>query len=198
MAAMRQPFYTAEEYLEFESAAEFKSEYVNGELLAMAGASLNHNLIALNAASELRAQLRRRDCITFMSDMRVKVEDTGLYAYPDVSVVCGEQRFERKRGETLLNPTVLIEVLSPSTEAFDRGAKFAHYRRIPSLMEYLLVSQTEVRVERYTRDADGWRMTEYTRLDEVLPLPCLGCELPLTLLYERVEFPAAPAPTPEP
>ncbi len=194
MAAMRYPFLSPDEYLERENAAGFKSEYVNGELLAMAGASQSHNRVAGNAYFDLRTRLQGKPCEPYGSDMRVKVEETDMYAYPDVSVVCGEQRFERKRGETLLNPTVLIEVLSPSTEAFDRGAKFAHYRRLLSLQAYVLISQTEVRVERFLREGEEWTLREYTCLTNTLRLPSLNLELPLTLLYERVTFPD-PEPT---
>src|SRR5919198_4874617 len=121
------PDYTPEEYLALERAARHKSEYVNGRIYALAGASRAHNLIVVNVSAELRAQLRGRPCETYASDMRVKVSQTGLYTYPDVVVVCGEPRFEDAQVDTLLNPTVIIEVLSESTESYDRGEKFAHY-----------------------------------------------------------------------
>ena len=127
--------YTPEQYLELERKAPYKNEFVNGHIYAMSGASRAHNLITGNTHREVSSQLRGRPCETYVSDMRVKVNTTGLYTYPDVVVVCGEIRFDDAQKDTLLNPTVLIEVLSPSTEAYDRGEKFAHYRRLASLQE---------------------------------------------------------------
>ena len=127
--------YTPEQYLELERKAPYKNEFVNGQIYAMPGASRAHNLITGNTHREVSSQLRGRPCETYVSDMRVKVNTTGLYTYPDVVVVCGEIRFDDAQKDTLLNPTVLIEVLSPSTEAYDRGEKFAHYRRLASLQE---------------------------------------------------------------
>src|SRR5207302_11009756 len=125
-----------------------------GEMFAMAGASEAHNLITINLSRELSVQLKNLPCRVYSGDMRVKVSDTGLYTYPDMVVVCGERQFEAERRDTLLNPTLIIEVLSPTTEAYDRGDKFAHYRRMESLREYVLIAQDRVRLERYTRDAD--------------------------------------------
>ena len=149
MPAMPKPLLTPEEYLARERRAETKSEYLRGEVFAMAGASRAHNLIASNAAGELRQQLRDRPCEVYPSDMRVKVSPSGLYTYPDVTVVCGEPQFEDAEVDTLLNPKVLVEVLSPSTADYDRGGKFTHYRRLPSLQEYVLISQDRPLVEHY-------------------------------------------------
>jgi Uma2 family endonuclease len=182
---------TPEEYLAREVVAEAKSEYRDGNPYAMAGASRAHNLIAGNTFAQLHARLSGRPCETYMSDMRVKVSRTRLYAYPDVVVVCGAPRFEENQGESLLNPTVLIEVLSPSTEAYDRGAKFTHYRRLDSLREYILIAQDHVHVEHYQRRGDQWLLTEFTTLDESLTLPVLDCQIPLREIYARVDFPAA-------
>src|ERR1044071_3578846 len=130
---------TEEEYLRLERAAEFKSEYFDGELFAMAGGTRAHSLISANLTGELRAVLKNTKWVTYNADLRIKTEATGLYTYPDVSIVCGEQRFLDNEQDTLLNPTVVVEVLSDSTEAYDRGKKFEHYRQVPSLREYLLV-----------------------------------------------------------
>ena len=135
MSAVPKPYLTPQEYLARERRAETKSEYLRGGVFAMSGASRNHNLVATNVAAELRQQLRDRDCEVHQSDMRVKISSTGLYTYPDVTVVCGEPEFEDEEVDTLLNPKVIVEVLSPSTADYDRGGKFTHYRRLPSLRE---------------------------------------------------------------
>jgi Uma2 family endonuclease len=180
---------TPEEYLAREAMAEARSEYRDGNTYAMAGASRAHNLIAGNTFAELHARLGGRLCETYMSDMRVKVSKTRLYAYPDVVVVCGTPRFEEDQGESLLNPTVLIEVLSPSTEAYDRGGKFTHYRRLDSLCEYILIAQDYVHVEHYERRGEQWLLTEFSGLDDSLSLPVLDCQIPLREIYARVDVP---------
>src|SRR5262249_52342736 len=134
-------YFTVEEYLKLEREASYKSEYLDGEIFAMAGASRRHNLISINAGSSLNAQLAERECEVYVSDMRVRVEATNLLTYPDVVVVCGEPRFHDEDADTLLNPTLIIEVLSKSTSRFDRGEKFEHYRAIESFVEYLLIAQ---------------------------------------------------------
>ena len=144
-------FYTPAEYLALEREADHKSEYLAGEIFALAGASEAHNTITLNFAAALHAQLRGRPCRVFANDLRVRVQASGLYTYPDVLALCGERRFEDAHRDTLLNPTLIGEVLSPSTEAYDRGKQFGHYRRLESLIDYLLIAQDEVRVEHYTR-----------------------------------------------
>ncbi|MCL4834851.1 MAG: Uma2 family endonuclease [Caldilineaceae bacterium] len=188
---------TPEEYLALERKAETRSEYVNGEIYAMAGASREHNLIALNLAAELRTQLRSRSCETYVSNMRVRVKATGLYTYPDVVVVCGRARFDDKELDTLVNPTVLAEVLSPSTEAYDRGGKFAHYRYLESLQEYVLIAQDRMQVEHFARRGSQWLLTAYNRPDEVLALPSIECALPLQEIYARVELAAEENPVRE-
>ncbi|HEX7240526.1 MAG TPA: Uma2 family endonuclease [Longimicrobiaceae bacterium] len=180
---------TPKEYLVRERAAQVRSEYVNGRTLAMAGASRRHNLIAGNVFAEVRARLKGRPCEVYASDMRVKVERTGLYAYPDVVAVCGEPRFEDAHVDTLTNPTLVVEVLSESTEARDRGEKFAHYRRLESLAEYVLVAQDRVRVERFAREGDTWVLTEISDPDGTLVLRSIGCAVPLREVYDRVDFP---------
>jgi Uma2 family endonuclease len=190
MSPLAQPRLTPEEYLALERQAKHRSEYVNGRVCAMAGASRAHNLIVGNTFSELRAQLRGRPCEAYVNDMRVKVSPTGLYTYPDVVALCGEPRFEDTQMDTLLNPNVIIEVLSDSTEGYDRGEKFAHYRRLQSLQEYVLIAQDKARVEHYARAGEHWMLTEVSSLEGVLTLASVGCAIPLHEIYERVEFPS--------
>lgn len=182
--------YTPEEYLALERKAETKSEYINGEIYAMAGASREHNYIAGDLFGELRSQLRGRNCKLFMSDMRVRVKPTGLYTYPDVVVVCGRPRFDDSQVDVLLNPTVIFEVLSDSTEAYDRGAKFAHYRYLDSLKEYVLVAQDRMQVDHYARMGNQWLLTAYSRPEETLELPSIECSIPLAEIYAQVELSA--------
>ncbi|MBI3909876.1 MAG: Uma2 family endonuclease [Armatimonadetes bacterium] len=191
MSAPARQRLTEQEYLAIERAAEWKSEFYDGEMFAMAGATREHNLITLNVAADLLRQLKGRPCEAYASDMRVKVEATGLYTYPDVVAVCGERRFADERQDTLLNPTLIIEVLFPSTEAYDRGEKFAHYRRLASLREYVLIAQDRPRVERFVRQEGGqeWVFTEASGLQETVPLSSIGCQLTLAEIYDRVEFP---------
>jgi Uma2 family endonuclease len=171
------------EYLARDNASTLKHEYVNGQMMAMAGASPRHNVIATNIAGELRTRLRDRRCRPTNSDQRVHVPDTGLYTYPDVTVICGEPETHPADRSTICNPRVIFEVLSTSTEAHDRGAKFSHYRRSASLAEYVLVSQNERLVEHFRRTEDGrWILSEY-RGGGSVELPSLGCSLPLDEIY---------------
>ena len=159
-------------------------------MLAMAGASEEHNLIAFNLAGELYTQLKGRHCKAYPSDMRVKIDPTGLYTYPDVVVVCGEANFADEQKDTLTNPTLLIEILSKSTEAYDRGEKFAQYRRLDSLKEYLLVAQDQYRIECFTRQANGqWLLSEAVGPDGLIQLESIDCTLALAEVYDKVEFP---------
>ncbi len=179
-----------EEYLAFERASEFKYEYFNGEIFAMTGAGVNHNRIASNIHYALRNQLNGRPCDVFLNDMRVKVQEIDKYTYPDVVVSCGDLELEDREFDTLLNPIVIIEILSNSTEIYDRGKKFAHYRLIPSLQEYVLVSQYHCQVEQFVRGDDGvWRLFEpYTEINESFKIEAVDCKLPLSDIYFRVEF----------
>jgi len=182
-------YISPEEYLRRERQAEYKSEYLNGEIFAMGGASEVHNLIAGNIFGELRQQLKERSCRVYISDMRVKVHSVGLYTYPDVVIVCGEPEFEDNEFDTLLNPTVLIEVLSKSTERYDRIAKTSYYRTIDSLAAHLLVAQDEIRLEQYSRQPDGqWLFSEYLTLDAVVDLASIECTLKLSDVYDRITF----------
>ncbi len=144
-------YINSEEYLEAERKAEFRSEYFDGEIFAMSGASRKHNIIVFNLSGILYRQLRNRNCEAYSSDMRVKVSSAGLYTYPDVAIVCGKPLFDDAHLDTLLNPAVIIEVLSESTEHYDRGGKFKNYRTLESLSDYLLIAQNTVSVEHYIR-----------------------------------------------
>jgi Uma2 family endonuclease len=168
-------------------------------MFAMVGAGEAHNVLVGNLVTGLNNQLRSRPCRVYPSDMRVRVSATGLYTYPDVVVVCGERRFLDERRDTLLNPSLLIEVLSPSTEAFDRGRKFEHYRSIESFGEYLLVASDRVHAELYTRQPDGrWLFTSTDRLEDSLDLESVGCRLALLDLYEKTDLPGFQPTTAEP
>ena len=183
-----QTYLTPEEYLAFERKATTKNEYLNGQIVAMSGASFVHNFITMNIANQLYNQLRGGECQVATSDMRVKVTQTESYFYPDVVVVCGKPLSEDNTFDTLLNPTVIVEMLSPSTETYDRGEKFAHYKRVESLKEYILVSQDRARVEHYLRQESKWLQNEFLKLDDVMPLISIECELPLQDIYTRIEF----------
>lgn len=182
--------YTPEEYLTLERASSTRSEYVNGRINAMTGASENHNQIAGNIYTQLRLLLRGKPCRAYMSEMRVKVSPTGLYTYPDVVAVCGERHREDSHFDTLLNPSLIVEVLSDSTEKYDRGEKFAHYRRLESLREYVLVAQNRVLVERYVRQGDLWVFSDISDPDGSLALNSVGCTIQMRDVYEMVEFPS--------
>jgi Uma2 family endonuclease len=187
MSSQPQRLLTPKEYLSLERQAEFKSEYFAGEVFAMAGASQRHNLIAANIIRILGAQLLERDCNVYPSDMRVKIPKINKYTYPDVVVACAEEQFEDENNDVLLNPVVIFEVLSDSTEAYDRGKKFEHYQSLESLREYVLISQDPYRVERYVRQDDRtWTYTEFHSADEVATLPTISCTLPLTDVYAKV------------
>ncbi len=184
-----QQLYTAEEYLALERKAEFKHEYISGEIVAMAGATREHILITGNIAQRLRNQLQGSPCETYSNEMRVRTTPSD-YVYPDVIVVCDEPKFEDNEFDTLLNPTVVIEVLSKSTEARDRGEKFSEYRGIASVKDVVFVSQYRMRVEHYVRQANGeWMLHEATLPSETITLESIGCTLTLAEIYERITFP---------
>lgn len=189
MSTVRKKLYSREEYLALERAATTRSEYLNGEIFAMAGGTRRHCRIAANLVARTDEQLRETPCEVFGSDMRVKISTSGLYTYPDVTIACGELLFDDRAGDTLLNPRVIFEILSDTTEAYDRGKKFDHYRQIPSLMEYVLVSQDEALVERFVRQADGaWSLTVFRGCEAVLELESVGCRLSLADTYFKVSF----------
>ena len=176
------------QYLAIERAAESKSEFYDGEMFAMAGGSRRHSLISSNLIRELGTRLKGRPCIVFNSDLRVKVEATGLFTYPDASVVCGPVYSVPGTDDTLINPVLLVEVLSDSTEGYDRGKKSEHYRQIPSLTEYLLVSQKEPHLELFTRQKSEWVLREVSGLEATIELPVLKITLALSEIYANVSL----------
>jgi Uma2 family endonuclease len=180
-------FLTPEEYLAIERKSPFKHEYLNGETYAMGGAKRAHNLIGVNAGAELRQQLRSKPCELYQNDMRVRTT-AGLYAYPDLTVVCGEPQFADGEFDTLLNPSLVIEILSPSTEAYDRSEKFKQYRAIDSLQEYLMIASTRVMADLYLRQPSGWLLRVADTLESQIALESCGCTLKLADVYEKVQF----------
>ena len=179
---------TPAEYLKIERAALSRNEYFRGQMIAMAGGSARHSRIKTNVLSYLNSRLKGQPCSTYDRDLRIKCP-TGLYTYPDASVLCGELEFDDEHKDTVLNPTLLVEVLSKSTEAYDRGKKFDHYRTIPSLREYVLASQEEPMVQRFVRnDDDTWTLSAVSSLGQVPRLSSIGIDLPLTEVYDRVDF----------
>ncbi|HYT61806.1 MAG TPA: Uma2 family endonuclease [Haliangiales bacterium] len=184
---------TEAEYLDFERSIESKNEFFDGEVYAMSGGTPLHSLIATNLAREFGIKLKGRSCVPFNSDLRLKVEATGLLTYPDLSVVCGPLQCAAGTDDTLVNPTVIVEVLSDSTEAYDRGKKFENYRQVPSLREYLLVSQKEPRIEQFIREPSGqWLLREAAGLESTLVLPSLEINVSLAEVFAGAEFVPAP------
>lgn len=179
-----------EEYLEMEDSSLEKHEYFNGEIFQMAGASLRHVLINSNITADLHAQLKKRDCRVLHTDMRILIEKTGLYTYPDTVIVCGKSKIKKFKGlETLLNPVVIVEVLSPSTADYDKGAKFDHYRAIESLQEYVLVWQDKKRIARYTKQTDeSWVLRDFIGEEAEIALTSIDCALSMEDVYDKVDF----------
>ena len=189
MSAQPVYFYSEAEYLRNERASEQKHEYADGEIYALAGASERHNLITINILASLHGQLRKRPCSVYSSDMRVRIPRSRAYTYPDISVVCGGPHFTDSENDVLLNPLIIFEVLSPSTERYDRGKKFANYRLLEDLQAYILVSQDKQMLEQYTRQADDtWLLTVHVRADTVLQLASIGCQLALNDVYDGITF----------
>jgi len=189
MSAIPKTKLTPEEYLEIERKAEYKSEYFGGEVFAMAGAKRRHNVIAWNIGGELRQHLKGRNCEAYPAAMRVFVLQTGLYTYPDLVVVCGKPQFQDNAFDTLLNPILIIEVLSDTTETYDRGKKFQHYRSIEILQEYVLVSQDEARIEKYVKRGDGfWLLSEAVGLDSEIEFASIECRIALAEVYDKIDF----------
>jgi Uma2 family endonuclease len=190
MAAEIKPSFSFDEYLAIECKAEYKSEFVDGRMYGMAGASPEHNLIVINVGSEFRTQLKTRPCRVYASDLLLRIDAKDVGRYPDVTVVCGESQFYRNQNlDALLNPTLVVEVLSPSTENYDRGVKAEEYRSIHTLKEYLLIAQDRCHVEQYIRQSTNqWLLTEFSKLEENLYLPSINCHLLLREVYENVEW----------
>lgn len=182
---------TEEEYLVFERASDAKHEFFNGEIIDLAGTSVNHAQLVQNISSLLYIQGRAHGCRTFTTDVRLRIGVGNTYTYPDIIVICGTLEYSDRQQDTLLNPTVIMEVLSPSTEIIDRVRKFAQYTSIPTLQEYLLVTQTSRQIEQYVRQSDGrWLYAKLTAVDAQIALPSLNCILRLDDIYENVNFDA--------
>jgi Uma2 family endonuclease len=189
MSSQRTTLLSPEEYLELERRAERKSEYFHGEMFAMSGASRRHVVIVNNLGGELRQRLKKRPCEIYSNDMRLRVAPNGLYTYPDVMVACGEPQFADDQSDTLLNPVLIAEVLSDSTENYDRGRKFEQYRTLPSLSEYVMVAQDAPRIEQYTRQPNGhWLLAETRGLNASVQLASIDCALPLAEIYDKIDF----------
>jgi Uma2 family endonuclease len=184
---------TEEEFLAFERTSEVKHEFFRGEVFAMAGAKPDHSLISANSIWHLRTLLGSRGCQVYDSDLYVKIEATGLLTHPDVTVVCGERMLAGDSQDILVNPSCIVEVLSESTEAYDRGTKFDHYRLIPSLMTYLLISQIEPRIEQFLRENNFvWQNHVAHGLEATMELPALGISLSLAEIFSGIKFGAIP------
>jgi len=189
MIAQPKLHYSVETYLELERTGSLKHEYYRGEIFALAGSSEAHNLILTNLLTTLNVQLRKRPCKVYPSDMRLKIPKTGLYTYPDVSIVCGTPQFDDVKHDTLLNPLIVIEILSPSTERYDRGKKFQNYRTVVTLQEYILVSQDEYHIEHYINQNDGnWLLTSYDHITTTFQLKTIECTLALEDVYDKVDI----------
>ena len=183
------PFVTPEEYLEIERHAEYKSEYYNGEIFALAGASHYHNLIALNFATFLNSRLKEKNCYVYNNDMRLFIESYSLYTYPDIMVICGEIKFGDDRKDIVLNPLLIIEVLSKSTESYDRGKKFEFCRSIPSLKEYIMVSSDRTLIETYSKDEKKqWVLKDENSPEASAQISSLDLQIPLKDIYFKVDF----------
>ena len=180
---------TAQEYLVIERNSEIRSEYFRGEMFAMTGASREHNVICMNVGRRLLEQFDGRSCEAYQSDMRVRVSETGLYTYPDVVAICGEPQFDDDHLDTLTDPQVIFEVFSDSTEGYVRGKKFQEYRELGSLRDYILISQKECVVERYTRQPDNqWLFWSTNKIADTLKIASIDCKLKLEDVYARIEF----------
>ena len=181
--------YTAAEYLELERQAQYKNEFIDGEIFAFAGASEAHNLIATNLTIALGSQLKGKPCKLYSSDMRVQLSESRRYTYPDVVICCGEAEFIDEKRDTLTNPTLIVKILSPLTEGYDRGEKFESYRQLGSLQTYVLISQARPFVEVFERQEDNrWLLSEYKGLVTDVPLSSIGCSLQLREVYDKIDF----------
>jgi Uma2 family endonuclease len=193
MASSPATFITPEQYLELDRKAERPSEYYRGEMFPVEGATRAHSLIVTNVAGVFRTLLKHRSCEVYSSTLRLRVTATGLYAYPDVMVACGEPLFADDQADTLLNPVLIAEVLSKSTQDYDRGQKFQHYRTVASVMEYLAIAQEKVFVECWSRQSDHrWLLTEFDNLSGSIRLDSIGVDLSIAEIYDKVTFAAGP------
>jgi len=191
MQITQQRYYTPEEYLELEEAADYKSEYIDGQIIPMTGGTTNHNKIALNFSAELCFAFKRQSYEVFIGDVRLWIPEKRIYTYPDVMVIAGKTEYFNNRQDIILNPLVIIEVLSKSTKGYDRQDKFELYRTIPSFQEYLLIDQTQIRVEQFCKtDKKRWTLCEYDQEDAAIALTSIPFQISLLDLYNKVEFEA--------
>ena len=182
-------YFTVEEYLELEDAAEYKSEYYQGEIFAMAGASFNHNQIAGNVYSQLRQRQEKHKCRITVGDLKLWIEEIDFFPYPDLMIICDKPQFYPGRTDIILNPLIIIKVLSKSTEAYDRGKKFQFYRSIPSFQEYILIDQYSVHIDQFYIDSTGkWALKDYNDIKNILKFSKIDFEIPLEKVYELVDF----------
>ena len=189
MSSLAKDYLTPEEFLSFERAAETKHEYYDGVVVAMAGGGMSHSELAMKLGSELTQRLKGRSCTVFNSDMKVWTGESRHYFYPDLSGLCGQPQAHDEVRDVLLNPTFIVEVLSPKTEAFDRGKKLARYMSLPSVVEIVLVAQDDIRVDKYTRQPDGiWRFDGYSGAEAVVTFVSVQCDIRLGDFYEGVEL----------
>ncbi|MCX6150677.1 MAG: Uma2 family endonuclease [Ignavibacteriales bacterium] len=193
MQVDKDKFYTVEEYLEHERNAESRSEYQKGRLFALAGASFKHNLICGNIFAKLHPILRKKKCNVLQSDLKVYIKEHDLFTYPDIIIVCGEPKFADKNTDTLVNPVVIFEVLSKSTEAYDRGMKFSFYRKLDSLKEYILIAQDRISVVHFIKsEPNDWNLREYDSLENNFLIPSVDCRLKLSDVYNKIKFDEEP------
>ena len=189
MQVIQKRYYSPEEYLALEEAAEYKSEYIDGEIVPMAGGCTNHNQIVLNFSTELNFAFKKLDYRVFMSDVRFWIPKNRIYTYPDVMVVAGEPEYYNQRTDTITNPKVIIEVLSPSTKRYDSSKKFEAYRTIPTFEEYLLLDQTRVYIEHFFKtDNKRWSFCDYDESDKAIVLDSVSFEISLADIYNKVNF----------
>ncbi|MBD2777106.1 Uma2 family endonuclease [Iningainema tapete] len=189
MVTTQQRYYTPEEYLELEETADYKSEYIDGQIIPMAGGTTNHNKIALNLSTGLNSTFRQQDYEVFMTDVRLWMPKKRIYTYPDVMVVAGEAEYLNNRTDIIVNPQVIVEVLSKSTQGYDREDKFEAYRTIDTFQEYLLIDQTRIRVEQYSKKGKKqWSLYEYDEEDQAITLTSVPFEISLQDLYNKVKF----------
>ncbi len=188
-AALKKEYYTIEDYLATEEKADYKSEYYNGEIIAMSGGSRNHSVICVNMNWRLGESLAEKECVVFDSNMKLRIDMADSFVYPDVTVVCGDIQFYEERTDIITNPVLIIEVLSPSTLSFDRGEKFEYYRRLSSLKEYLLISQDKPMIESYYKqDEKKWLYSVAKGLEESVYIQSIDCKLALKDIYHKTEL----------
>jgi len=189
MHQLAKKYFTVQEYLALEEAAEYKSEYYQGEIFAMPGGSINHNQIIGNVISQLNQTHPRHKCRSFATELKLWIEELDLFTYPDLMIVCDNPQFYTGRTDIILNPLVIIEVLSKSTEAYDRGKKFQFYRSLPSFQEYILIDQYSIHIDQFYTDAHGkWILTDYNDSQAILKLTKIEFEIPLEKIYHLVDF----------